>query len=140
MKTQKRFSLTALITAAAFAAGFVTVATARTANAAENMGQVAAYVWANDKASASYTPNASYSFNQKKAANTVKKSGPGAYTVSLGGITTSGGNAQVTAYGPGAEHCRVVSWTPAGGGMDVKVACFNGTAPADAQFSLVFFN
>lgn len=135
MKTNFR-SIALLALAAAFGA-------AATAYAAgnDNKGQIAAYVWADQPANASYSPNGTYQFNITKGANSITRTAAGAYTVKLAGVKTSGGHAQVTSYGAANDHCKIVSWNPAGADETVKVACFNGAgAAADAQFSLIFFN
>jgi hypothetical protein len=111
---------------------------ASTALAAAPKGSIGAYVWIGD-AAAKNPVSAQYSYNSAGKANTVKKTGEGAYEVKLEGIGTAGGNAQVSAYGSSASHCKAVRWNTAGADLLVQVACFNQTgAPTDSQFSLLF--
>ncbi len=108
-------------------------------------GDAAAYVWANDPSSASYTPYATYSYSQYSALPFgITRQSVGAYEVSYPiswphfpqpvGIFPL-----VTSYGAGAEYCKVPaaafisgwgSWSAV-----VPVGCFlpNG-ASADTQF------
>lgn len=141
MKTTRSSSLLRTILAgSAFAA--CAALFAPDAWAQQNAGQPIAYVWADQpKAAQAYTPSAGYSFNAKKGANQITRTGAGTYQVKLGNAKTSGGHAQVSAYGAGSDHCKIVSWNPAGADEVINVACFNAAgAPTDAQFALIFFN
>lgn len=103
------------------------------------------WVWANQPASASYTPSLSYQFNSSGATNTITRSGAGVYQVrypGLGHSTVSGvgtgGNVQVVAYDPGA-YCKVASWSGFGTDASVNVRCFTyAGAPVDAMFVALF--
>lgn len=91
------------------------------------------YVWANDPASASYTPNATYSFNSAGGAINISRSGVGSYAVrfsGLGGDALVGGNVQVTPYGGGTETCKVASWGSSGPDFTVNVLCFTAAGAA----------
>jgi hypothetical protein len=91
------------------------------------------YVWANDPASASYTPNATYSFNSAGGAINISRSGAGTYAVrfsGLGGGASAGGNVLVTSYGGGSEICKVVNWNSAGADFTVNVRCFTAAGAA----------
>lgn len=97
-----------------------------------------AFVWASKETTASYSASATYSWNSEGGTNTVEREGIGLYSVYLPGQSTEG-NAAVTAYGSGAEHCKVRSWTSSSGGVRVRVACFAATGSAvDTKFSLSY--
>lgn len=105
-----------------------------------------AFVLAQEPGTASYTPNPNFSYNSTGGTNTIKRRGPGSYTVFLPGFTQAGGDVQVTANqnfinGP-AARCKVVGWNAnATVGTAVDVHCFDkaGT-PHDAYFSLAYAN
>jgi hypothetical protein len=83
----------------------------------QNLG---AYLWADQAATASYTPSAAYRFNSREivglaAAPTITRAARGDYTARLRALPVAGGNAQVTAYGGTTEVCKVVSTAAAGG-------------------------
>jgi len=99
------------------------------------------FLWADQPTAASYTPNASYNYNNRGGSNTVTRSGTGVYTATFPGLR-GGGNPQVTAYsfyqGAGA-HCEISSWTATGTTTQVGVLCFDGTGnPADEYYSLSY--
>src|SRR5215213_594327 len=101
--------------------------------------QKSGYVWADNPASASYTPSTMYSFNSSGGAINVTRSGDGAYAVRFGGIGGSGaagGNVLVTAYGGGSETCKVVNWNSGGADFIVNVRCFTAVgSPADTRYT-----
>ncbi|ACY15595.1 hypothetical protein [Haliangium ochraceum] len=100
-----------------------------------------AYVWANQPASASYTPSAAYQFNSSGQTNTITRQGTGAYTVSLPGQSAAGGTLEVTAYGAGSDYCKVTSWQQTTDGVDAFVRCFAaGGSPSDSLYTLNFAN
>jgi hypothetical protein len=95
------------------------------------------YLWANQPTTSSYTPNTTYQWNSTGANNTITRTGTGAYTATFPGLTFGGGTVEVTAYGSGSGHCKVVSW----GGTNVNVACFtSGGSPLDTTFTLNYAN
>lgn len=102
--------------------------------------QAPAYVWGNSPSAATYTPAAGYTSNPAGQGVTIKRSAVGTYEVRLAGMggAARGGNAQVSAYGPGPAHCNVERWTPSGSDLTVTVRCFSADRPTDAQFSLLF--
>ena len=124
--------VSAWIAAALFTIGF-----ASSAFAVAPKGGIGAYVWSGDPA-AKNAIAAAYSYNSANKANTVKKTGTGTYEVKLEGIGTGGGHAQIGAYGGDATHCKAVRWNAVGSDMMIQVACFNGTAPADSTFTVLF--
>ena len=98
------------------------------------------YAWADNASGASYTPNATFSFNSTGGAINITRSGVGTYAVrfnGLGGGAVSGGNVQVTAYGSGSETCKVVSWSSTGADFTANVRCFNSAGGnADTRYSI----
>jgi hypothetical protein len=97
------------------------------------------YAWAHDPSASSYTPSRAYQFNSGGAVNTISRSGVGAYTVSFPDLGGPGGTVLVTAYGDGAEICKVANWTWAGTAEQVNVRCFSRDgAPADTRYVLSF--
>ncbi len=93
---------------------------------------IAAYAWADDMATASYTPNATYSYNSAGGAITATRSAVGIYAITFAGLTIGSGDVQVTAYG-GNRHCNVQNWT----GSTVNVRCYDAAnAPADSRYDV----
>ncbi len=103
--------------------------------AAGEVNDELAYVWANNPATANYTPNPAYTYNNGNPVS-ISRNGTGVYTVALGTIVaTPGGNVQVTAYGPESNRCKVQNWSAG----NVQVNCFDGSGnPSDSRFSLLF--
>ncbi|WP_437851613.1 hypothetical protein [Sorangium sp. So ce363] len=98
-----------------------------------------AYVWANNPTASAYTPAATYQFNSSGVNNTIAREGVGYYAVTLPGQTAGGATVEVTAYGPGSDHCKVGSWGQSGDDAVVRVRCFDSSgAPSDSQFTLNF--
>jgi len=102
--------------------------------------QKSGYVWADNPASASYTPSTMYSFNSSGGAITINRSGVGTYAVKfsgLGGGPSAGGNVQVTAYGAGSESCKVMNWGSGGPDFTINVRCLNSSGgPVDTRYSI----
>jgi len=98
------------------------------------------YAWANNPASASYTPDATYSFNSSGGAISITRSGIGNYAVQFAGLGggTVGGNVLVTAYGSGSETCKVASWNFAAGvNFVANVRCFTAAGVAvDTRYTI----
>ena len=96
------------------------------------------YAWADNPTGASYTPNATYSFNSSGGAIGITRSGVGTYAVKFSGLggNGAGGNVQVTAYGADAETCKVASWAFAPTDFTANVRCFRGGAPVDTRYSI----
>ena len=96
------------------------------------VASVAAYVWANDPTSASYTPSTGYSYNSSGGGITIARSGTGTYAVTFANLAVSSGDVQVSAYSSSA-HCNVTSW----GGSTVDVACYDHTGAAvDSMYTV----
>jgi len=98
------------------------------------------YVWADQPSSASYTPSPAYSFNSAGGANSITRSGTGSYRVRFGGLATSRGHVQVTAYGPtSAGRCQLAGWSLSGSDQLVDVRCFDAAGVAtDARYVVDF--
>lgn len=100
-------------------------------------GAAGAYLWANQPSTGSYTPSTTYQWNSTGVNNTITRTAVGRYTANLPGMNFVGGTVEVTAYGAGSAHCKVVSW----GGTSVNVACFTAAgAPVDSFFTLNYDN
>jgi hypothetical protein len=100
-------------------------------------GAAGAYLWANQPSTASYTPSTTYQWNSTGVNNTITRTGVGRYTANLPGMSFVSGTVEVTAYGAGSNHCKVVSWFTS----SVDVACFTAAgAPADSLFTLNYDN
>lgn len=100
-------------------------------------GAAGAYLWANQPSTASYTPSTTYQWNSTGVNNTITRTGVGTYTANLPGMSFVGGTVEVTAYGSGSAHCKVVSWFT----TSVNVACFTAAgAPTDSLFTLNYDN
>ncbi len=94
------------------------------------------FAHANDKTSASYTPQASRSNNAVGGgAITASRVAAGIYKMEFGGLALDDiGNVQVMPYGDATAHCIVKSW----GGSTVNVECYdNAGALADAQYTVL---
>lgn len=103
-----------------------------------------AFLLADQPTTARYTPNPLYSYNPLGQANTIARTGVGAYAVTIPGLSAQGGDVQITAYNPtGAPRvparCKPVTWTSSKVANTIQVACFDSAgAPADQSFSLAF--
>jgi hypothetical protein len=92
-----------------------------------------------------YTPALSYQFNSRGETNTVCRLGTGEYEATLPRMEkhtfepSNGGHVQVTAYGGGAERCKVRGWSQVGTSLRARVGCVNSSGSAvDARFTLSF--
>ncbi|MGK4001562.1 hypothetical protein WMF31_02980 [Sorangium sp. So ce1036] len=111
-----------------------------------NGGLSYSYAWANNPTAASYTPSLSYQegyiagdLGDVGIDITAARTSAGRYSVSLPGMSATGSNVQVTAYGSGPEYCKVVGWGGSETTANVNVACFDESgAPADSRFVLVY--
>ena len=98
-----------------------------------------AYVWANLQSSPAYAPSATYRYNSTGGVNTITRSGVGVYQVTLPGLGSVSGHAQVTAYGTGSTRCKVQSWNSSGAAKLVNIRCFDTAgAAADSRYVLDF--
>jgi hypothetical protein len=96
---------------------------------------VLGFAHANEKASASYTPDASRSNNLGGGAITASRTAIGTYKMDFGGLALDDiENVQVMPYGDPAARCSVKSW----GGSTVNVYCFDAAgALADAEYAVL---
>ncbi|MEO0559265.1 MAG: T9SS type A sorting domain-containing protein [Bacteroidota bacterium] len=95
-----------------------------------------AYVWADDAAADSYTPNATFSYSASGEDITITRSEVGTYSIDFAQLEGSlgGGNVQVTAYGSSTAHCQVLRWST----TTVDVRCTTPTGqPVDAQYTVL---
>ena len=98
-----------------------------------------AFLWANQPTTSSYTPATQYNFNSTGQRNTVNRDNTGVYLAFLPGMTATGGNPQVTAYGDSAARCEVADWFHNRVGTTVSVFCVNSAGvAADELFSLSY--
>jgi len=98
-----------------------------------------AYLWANDPAAESYTPEAAFNFNSTDVANTITRQDVGTYIATLPGAGVEDGTIQVSASNvyPGTS-CTASRWElTADGSKNVTVLCYDATgALVDASFEL----
>lgn len=98
-----------------------------------------AHAWAGQASTPSYTPSLFYQWNSAGNDLTITRSAVGTYAVRIPGQSRIGGNVQVSAYGTGAERCKVQSWAPSGSDQLVNVLCYSTTgAAADAMFDVSY--
>jgi hypothetical protein len=97
------------------------------------------YVLSDDPIAAPETPARQY--NSKNQLNTIRHLEVGIYEVTLPRMASSarkGGTVLVTAYGTGAQRCKVEWWSPSGGDIKAVVRCFVGSRPTNTRFTLSF--
>src|SRR3954464_6277588 len=101
-----------------------------------------AYVYANQPATATYTPMLATQYNSRGGVNTITHDGSGDYVVRLPGLgPLAEGTVKVTYAQSGNGTCNVVRWRPEGHDQLVHVRCFTATgAPTDAFFTLTYAN
>ena len=104
-------------------------------------GPLAGFVLADKpKHGSAYAANPNYSYNSDYGANSIVRSGVGAYAVTMTSLPTVGGMPLVTARSRAPVHCQAYNWgaNPLPD-EQVIVQCFDKTgAPVDAEFSLLF--
>jgi len=124
------------------------VVTATGAHAGPPQEIGAAYVWANEPTSASYTPAVSYQWNSTsptRVVNHVQRTGVGVYLVFMKDLVGAHGTVSVTAYGESSAYCKVVDWFPVQDGAStsqrIRVHCFDRTGtPVDSRFTVSYAN
>ncbi len=96
---------------------------------------VLGFAHANDKTSASYTPDAARSNNLGGGAITASRTATGTYKMDFSGLALDDvENVQVMPYGDPAARCSVKSW----GGSTVNVYCYDTAgALADAEYAVL---
>jgi hypothetical protein len=104
-------------------------------------GPASAYLWANDPAAESYTPDERYQFNSSGGVNTIVRTDVGTYTIDLPGQGAESGGFQLSAANsaPGAS-CAVRRWAIGEDNLkQVEVNCFDATgAHVDSAFTLLY--
>jgi hypothetical protein len=124
------------------------VVTATGAHAGPPQDIGAAYVWADEPTSASYTPAVSYQWNSTsptRVINHVQRTGVGVYLVFMKNLVGNRGTVSVTAYGESSAYCKVVDWFPVPDGAStsqrIRVHCFDRTGtPVDSRFTVSYAN
>jgi hypothetical protein len=101
-------------------------------------GRRLGYVWANQSATATYTPSELYSFNSAGGLNTASWQSQGVYWVTWGGLSRIAGSTAetnlVTSYGA-VTWCQVRSW----GSEITSVICFDRTgAPVNSLYTAIW--
>jgi hypothetical protein len=89
-----------------------------------NAGKGLAFLLADQPFAKNYTPDKLHQYNSAGKINTIKRYdfiGGGGYLVTIPGLTATGGDVQVTAYGGG--RCNIVSWSSNAEGTTVNVDC-----------------
>ncbi|PZF94082.1 hypothetical protein C1I99_19745 [Micromonospora deserti] len=107
------------------------------------LGEITAYVWADQPSAADYEPAYGYAQNSHGGVR-VARGGTGVYTVVFEGAATRSGVAHAVAYGSNAI-CTVAGWGPpiwpTGSDLLVRVRCFGPSgAPVDTRFVANFTN
>ncbi|MDQ1429007.1 MAG: hypothetical protein QOK39_2483 [Acidimicrobiaceae bacterium] len=99
-----------------------------------------AYLWANAPSTASYNPLATWSYNSSGGANLVTRNATGNYTVTLPGMTITGGDVQVTSYGSDGSRCYTTGWGSGSAGTTIGVQCVTASGGAvDHYYNLQYF-
>lgn len=100
-------------------------------------GKKLAFAWANDPASASYTPSLGYSVNDGGGAITITHATTGNYLVTFTGLARTVGATEtvlIAAYGSSAM-CRIGSWSA---GFSVSAVCYDTAGnPVDSRFDII---
>ncbi len=103
------------------------------ASATSAYGADIAYAWANRPASATYTPDSNYVFNDGQPVQISRRS-LGRYSVAFGRVAGPGANVQVQLYGDDTGYCNAQSWNNG----RVNVLCYNAAGGlADRRFVIL---
>jgi len=99
-----------------------------------------AHVWADQPMNPIYQPNANYSYNSHAGQqNWVTRASVGKYTVSFGGLGSTKGSVQVSAYGDHRVACRASRWYDNGTNEWVIVLCRDPLGHlVDSRFDVTF--
>jgi hypothetical protein len=93
---------------------------------------------------ASYTPEASTSYNSAGGAITATRSAPGRYAMRFAGLTPAPGregHLQITPVGNQWMSCKAVSWLADAGDLVVSVECRNLSGQlADSRYGVLFLD
>ena len=117
---------------------FVIHAVSNTATSLASTAKILAYGWADLPSTASYSLLTSYSYNADNAGVTVARSATGTYVLTFTGAGIStGGNAEVSAYGSNA-NCYFVNWgSPSADTISVNCVNSSGTL-VDSKFDVTY--
>ena len=99
-----------------------------------------AYVWADNPTAASYTPPTNYSFNGNRGNPTIVRTGIGMYVVTLPGLASAYGHAQVSPIATNiASRAQVIGWGSTGADMTVTVRTFDRTGSINDRMFLLSY-
>ena len=108
----------------------------------------AAYLFADQPTSASYTPSPTYSWNGNRPDPTITRSATGVYQATLPGLglyaSSERGHVQVSPYNPmllpsKLVRAKVAGWSASGADIVVNLRTFGvGGVPMDAMFTLSY--
>lgn len=100
--------------------------------------QIWGYVWANDAAAASYTPDAAYQYASTGAQVTIERDQVGEYIVHVP-VAFTPGTIQVSSYGTAAISCVGENYSGDANETKLWVNCWDAAGEdADSQFSLFY--
>ena len=102
-------------------------------------GSLWGYVWANQPATASYTPDPAFQKNSTGGTNTVHRTGRGRYEVRFPRLGAAQGTVDVTAYGSTDRYCKAASWSsvPFSAGLTLSQSLSRRTlSGSDAHISI----
>jgi hypothetical protein len=121
------------LTKAGFLAALLASASLGAAEAANKVG----WVYADQPASASYTPSTLYSFNSSGGTVGITRGSTGSYQVTFSGLNSNlVSNVLVSGYSTSGT-CKVAGWNNST--ASISVLCFDAAgAPADSLFTLVY--
>lgn len=109
------------------------------ANGAPSTSSVTGWVIDDQPTAPTFTPPGRLQYNSMGQTNTIQRTGTGAYTIDFAGFQFHGGSVSVTAVGPTAAVCEVVTWAKNQTGQQVEIACFSPSgAPADSEFDAAY--
>lgn len=102
------------------------------------VGKRLGFAWANQLATASYTPSTAYSRNSSGGGVTINRISAGLYDVTFAGLAKPGStpeNVQVSSYGGAYTYCSVVNWANTGtADLTIRVACSNAAGAATDSY------
>ncbi len=103
-------------------------------------GRRAAFAFADNPHTASYTPSTFYSYSSSGGAISITRGSAGNYTVNFAGLQKLTGHTEtvmVSGYANGFFSCRVNNWSTTGTGLAVSVSCVSVSGiPVDEFFTI----
>ncbi|WP_420582961.1 PKD domain-containing protein [Reichenbachiella sp.] len=95
------------------------------------------FAWCGNSTSASYTADASYSFNSEGGSITITRSTTGSYAVRFAGMAMTNVNVHASMYGTSEGAARVHSWSNSGNDLVANIRTFDKDANlADKAFTI----